>query len=218
MPASSAHSQKSRSSQSSRHSPEAAAPPELSVGELAARSGVAVSALHFYEAKGLIASLRTAGNQRRYPRSVLRRVAVIKVAQRMGVPLSEIAQALQALPASRTPTAADWRRMSAQWRDGLQERIRLLTQLRDQLDGCIGCGCLSLKECPLRNAQDMLADAGPGPHFDPARAPARAGAGTPARPGRTSRAAAQANAEPAAARLSWTWPQPCPGGDAGVPE
>lgn len=212
MPASSAHSQKSRGSESSKHSPEAAAPPELSVGELAARSGVAVSALHFYEAKGLIASLRTAGNQRRYPRSVLRRVAVIKVAQRMGVPLAEIAQALQALPASRTPTAADWRRMSAQWREGLQERIRLLTQLRDQLDGCIGCGCLSLKECPLRNAQDMLADAGPGPHFDPARAR------TPAKSGRASRATAQAGAEPAAARPSWVWPQPCPGGEAGGPE
>jgi MerR family redox-sensitive transcriptional activator SoxR len=124
---------------------------ELSVGEVASRSGLAVSALHFYESRGLIASVRNAGNQRRYPRSVLRRVAVIKVAQRMGVPLAAIAEALQALPAGRTPTVA--------------ERIRTLTALRDQLDGCIGCGCLSLKVCPLRNAQDALAQEGPGPHF-----------------------------------------------------
>jgi MerR family redox-sensitive transcriptional activator SoxR len=138
---------------------------ELSVGEVASRSGLAVSALHFYESRGLIASVRNAGNQRRYPRSVLRRVAVIKVAQRMGVPLAAIAEALQALPAGRTPTAADWRRLSARWRDDLNERIRTLTALRDQLDGCIGCGCLSLKVCPLRNAQDVLAQEGPGPHF-----------------------------------------------------
>lgn len=109
--------------------------------------------------------MRNAGNQRRYPRSVLRRVAVIKVAQRMGVPLAAIAEALQALPAGRTPTVADWRRLSARWRDDLDERIRTLTALRDQLDGCIGCGCLSLKVCPLRNAQDTLAAQGPGPHF-----------------------------------------------------
>lgn len=151
-----------------------AAPAELTVGEVAARSGVAVSALHFYESKGLIASVRNAGNQRRYPRSILRRVAVIKVAQRMGVPLAGIAEALQALPAGRTPTAADWRRMSARWKGDLEERIRILTQLRDQLDGCIGCGCLSLKDCPLRNAQDMLAQAGPGPHFEEAAAAAPA--------------------------------------------
>jgi MerR family redox-sensitive transcriptional activator SoxR len=138
---------------------------ELSVGEVASRSGLAVSALHFYESRGLIASVRNAGNQRRYPRSVLRRVAVIKVAQRMGVPLAAIAEALQALPAGRTPTVADWRRLSARWRDDLDERIRTLTALRDQLDGCIGCGCLSLKVCPLRNAQDTLAAQGPGPHF-----------------------------------------------------
>ncbi|WP_436127529.1 redox-sensitive transcriptional activator SoxR [Acidovorax sp. LjRoot117] len=138
---------------------------DLSVGEVARRSGLAVSALHFYEARGLIASLRSAGNQRRYPRSVLRRVAVIKVAQRMGVPLAAIGEALQALPAGRTPTVADWRRLSQRWREDLDERIRTLTALRDQLDGCIGCGCLSLKVCPLRNAQDTLAKEGPGPHF-----------------------------------------------------
>ncbi len=138
---------------------------DLSVGEVARRSGLAVSALHFYESRGLLASVRNAGNQRRYPRSVLRRVAVIKVAQRMGVPLASIAQALQALPAGRTPTVSDWRRLSQRWREDLDERIRTLTALRDQLDGCIGCGCLSLKVCPLRNAQDALAQQGPGPHF-----------------------------------------------------
>ena len=137
----------------------------LTVGEVAQRSGVAPSALRYYEAEGLITATRTTGNQRRYPRSVLRRVAVIKVAQRMGVPLAAIAEALQALPAGRTPTVADWRRLSARWRDDLDERIRTLTALRDQLDGCIGCGCLSLKVCPLRNAQDTLAAQGPGPHF-----------------------------------------------------
>ena len=166
--------------------------PELTVGEVAQRSGVAVSALHFYEAKGLISSLRSAGNQRRYPRSVLRRVAVIKVAQRMGVPLADIATALQALPAGRTPNAADWRRMSARWKAGLEERIRILTQLRDQLDGCIGCGCLSLKECPLRNAQDVLAEAGPGPHFDEA-----AQGPVPVQV-----------ASEVAGRPDWIWPQP----------
>lgn len=140
--------------------------PDLAVGEVAARSGVAVSALHFYESKGLIQAARTGGNQRRYPRAILRRVAFIKVAQRVGIPLAEIAQALAALPDGRTPTAADWRRLSREWRAELDERIRTLTQLRDQLDGCIGCGCLSLKACPLRNAQDALSQEGPGPHFE----------------------------------------------------
>ncbi|HEX7984548.1 MAG TPA: redox-sensitive transcriptional activator SoxR [Duganella sp.] len=143
----------------------ASPPKELGVGELAARAGVAVSALHFYEAKGLIHSVRSGGNQRRYARSVLRRLAVIKVAQRVGMPLADIAEALNALPSGRTPTVADWRRLSAKWKLELEERIRTLTQLRDQLDGCIGCGCLSLKACPLRNAQDALALEGAGPHF-----------------------------------------------------
>nr|WP_315399588.1 redox-sensitive transcriptional activator SoxR [uncultured Duganella sp.] len=140
-------------------------PKELGIGELAARAGVAVSALHFYEAKGLIHSVRSGGNQRRYARAVLRRLAVIKVAQRVGLPLAAIAEALNALPSGRTPTVADWRRLSAAWKLELEERIRTLTQLRDQLDGCIGCGCLSLKACPLRNAQDALAREGAGPHF-----------------------------------------------------
>lgn len=134
----------------------------LSVGEVATRSGVAVSALHFYEAKGLIQSVRNRGNQRRYRRDVLRRVAVIKVAQRMGIALAEIRVALDALPDTRTPTAADWRRLSARWRADLSARIVQLTRLRDQLDGCIGCGCLSLKTCPLRNPDDVAGSAGPG--------------------------------------------------------
>ncbi|RDK05010.1 redox-sensitive transcriptional activator SoxR [Cupriavidus lacunae] len=137
----------------------------LSVGEVAARTGIAVSALHFYESRGLIASTRSGGNQRRYARAVLRRLAVIRVAQRMGLPLAVISDAMQKLPDGRAPTVADWHRLSASWRDDLDERIRTLTQLRDQLDGCIGCGCLSLKACPLRNPQDALAGEGPGPHF-----------------------------------------------------
>lgn len=140
-------------------------PAILSVGEVARRSGITVSALHFYERQGLIESLRTPGNQRRYARAVLRRVAVIRVAQRMGVPLAEIAEALQELPSGRTPTQADWSALSARWRHALDARIQGLTQLRDQIDGCIGCGCLSLKVCPLRNDGDCLAKDGPGPHF-----------------------------------------------------
>jgi MerR family redox-sensitive transcriptional activator SoxR len=140
-------------------------PRDLSVGELARRSGVAVSALHFYEAKGLIASQRNAGNQRRYPRETLRRVAVIKVAQRVGIPLAEIAGALSALPQGRNPTAADWAGLSARWREDLDQRIAKLQMLRDQLDGCIGCGCLSLEACPLRNPGDQLAAEGPGAHW-----------------------------------------------------
>jgi len=136
----------------------------LSVGQLAARSGVAVTALHFYETKGLIHSTRNSGNQRRYPRAVLRRVAVIKMAQRLGIPLADIAQALAALPSDHTPSAEDWQRLSLRWREDLDRRIEELNLLRNQLDGCIGCGCLSLKECPLRNQQDRLAEQGPGPH------------------------------------------------------
>ena len=135
---------------------------ELTVGEVARRSGVAVSTLHFYEAKGLLHSNRNRGNQRRYPREVLRRVAVIKVAQRAGIPLATIREALAALPDSRTPTAGDWSALSMRWRDELIER---LTRLRDQLDGCIGCGCLSTKHCPLRNPYDELAEEGAGPRL-----------------------------------------------------
>jgi MerR family transcriptional regulator, redox-sensitive transcriptional activator SoxR len=138
---------------------------ELSVGEVAQRSGVAISTIHFYEAKGLIRSWRSAGNQRRYPRGVLRRVAVIKVAQRTGIPLAAIQAALAALPQDRAPTADDWRRLSVGWRAELDARIRRLAQLRDQLDSCIGCGCLSLTECPLRNPNDSLGDQGAGPRL-----------------------------------------------------
>jgi len=137
----------------------------LTVGELAKRSGVAVSALHFYEAKGLIRSVRSPGNQRRYPRETLRRVSVIKVAQRVGVPLADIREALKALPQNRAPSAAEWRRLSSKWKAELDERITKLTKLRDQLDQCIGCGCLSIANCWLRNPWDKLAAQGPGPRL-----------------------------------------------------
>jgi MerR family redox-sensitive transcriptional activator SoxR len=134
----------------------------LTVGEVARRSGLPVSTLHFYEAEGLIQSWRTAGNQRRYGRDVLRRVAVIRVAQRAGIPLAGIREALTALPQSRTPTVADWARLSTAWRAELDARIRRLTELRDQLDDCIGCGCLSIERCWLRNPGDKLGQSGSG--------------------------------------------------------
>jgi MerR family redox-sensitive transcriptional activator SoxR len=140
-------------------------PASLSVGQVAARSGLNVSAIHFYEAKGLIRSWRNAGNQRRYRRDVLRRLAVIRVANRTGLPLASIADALAQLPDERTPNAADWKRLSTHWREELDQRIARLTQLRDELTGCIGCGCLSLKKCPLRNAGDKLGDSGSGPRL-----------------------------------------------------
>jgi MerR family redox-sensitive transcriptional activator SoxR len=138
---------------------------ELSVGDVARRSGLAVSALHFYEAEGLIRSHRTAGNQRRYGREVLRRVAIIKVAQRAGIPLKTIREAFRALPQERTPTVADWTRLSSAWKQELERRIDRLTRLRDQLNGCIGCGCLSVRDCPLHNPLDRLAEEGPGPRL-----------------------------------------------------
>ncbi|MGR4975134.1 redox-sensitive transcriptional activator SoxR [Pseudomonas sp. LARHCG127] len=138
---------------------------ELTVGQVAARSGVAVTALHFYESKGLIKSTRNQGNQRRYPRAVLRRVALIKVAQRLGIPLAEIGEALKKLPDNRAPTAADWQTLSAQWSQDLDERISQLMALRDRLNGCIGCGCLSMEACPLRNQGDVLGQHGPGAHL-----------------------------------------------------
>lgn len=140
-------------------------PRGLTVGEVAARSGVAVSALHFYESKGLIKSRRNSGNQRRYSRDVLRRIAVIKVAQRTGIPLEAIHKALKTLPGERVPTAQDWKNLSAAWRADLDDRIARLTRLRNQLDGCIGCGCLSLGICPLRNPGDRLAAQGAGPRL-----------------------------------------------------
>ncbi|WP_204031732.1 redox-sensitive transcriptional activator SoxR [Micromonospora qiuiae] len=136
---------------------------ELTVGQLSARSGVAVTALHFYEAKGLISSRRTTGNQRRYPRDTLRRVALIRVAQRVGIPLRLVAETLAALPEGRTPTRDDWARLSASWRAELDTRIDQLTRLRDDLSDCIGCGCLSIDTCALRNPDDRLGDDGTGP-------------------------------------------------------
>jgi MerR family redox-sensitive transcriptional activator SoxR len=137
----------------------------LTVGEVAERSGVAISAVRFYEAEGLIQSTRNAGNQRRFARETLRRVAVVKVAQRLGIPLASIREALKSLPEGRTPNAADWNRLSARWRAELDDRIDKLQQLRNQLSTCIGCGCLSLQDCPLRNPLDSLSQQGPGPRL-----------------------------------------------------
>lgn len=135
---------------------------ELTPGQLSERSGVAVSALHFYEREGLITSRRTSGNQRRYARETLRRVAFIRISQRVGIPLSEIRSALDQLPEGRTPTRRDWESLSTTWRADLDDRIDQLTRLRDNLTGCIGCGCLSLGSCKLVNEHDRLGSEGPG--------------------------------------------------------
>ena len=137
----------------------------LTVGEVAARSGVAVSTIHFYEAKGLIHSQRNKGNQRRFERSELRRIAIIRVAQRAGISLGEIGHAFATLPTRRTVSAKDWARMSNRWKNELNARIERLVALRDQLGDCIGCGCLSIDSCPLRNPMDVLATEGPGPQL-----------------------------------------------------
>ena len=137
----------------------------LTIGELSARAGVSTSALRFYDSQGLITASRTSGNQRRYQRSVLRRVSFVRSAQRVGLTLEEIKQALATLPDERTPTRADWERLSRQWRDRLDERIRELEALRDKLASCIGCGCLSLDRCALSNPADMAALQGPGAVF-----------------------------------------------------
>lgn len=137
----------------------------LTIGEAAARAGVAASTLRFYEARGLIRSARTSGNQRRYHRSMLRRISVIQVAQSLGLSLAEIAEALATLPEGRNPTKADWRRLSNRWRDRLDARIERLQRLRDTLSGCIGCGCLSLKSCALHNRDDRAAGRGPGARY-----------------------------------------------------
>ena len=137
----------------------------LTIGDMAARSGVAPSALRYYEREGLIRSARTGGNQRRYERHELRRIAFIRIAQQVGVSLEEIREALAQLPENRTPTKADWARLSARWRRRLEERITLMERLRDQLTGCIGCGCLSLQRCKLINPDDRLATRGRGPQM-----------------------------------------------------
>jgi MerR family transcriptional regulator, redox-sensitive transcriptional activator SoxR len=134
----------------------------LSIGEVSERSGLPISTLHFYERKCLIASTRDGANHRVYRRDVLRRVAIIKSAQGVGVPLAEIAAALSGLPSHSVPDADDWGRISEVWHDDLTRRIALLTALRDKMTFCIGCGCLSVKRCPLVNADDHLAAEGPG--------------------------------------------------------
>ena len=145
---------------------------QLTIGHLAERAGVATSAIRFYESRGLIRSARTTGNQRRYERSTLRRIAFIRTAQRVGLSLDEIAAALATLPENRTPTKADWSRLSRTWRPRLDEQIERLERLRDRLDGCIGCGCLSLRTCALTNPGDEVAPRGPGAVFlEPVRAP-----------------------------------------------
>ncbi|MFO7300219.1 MAG: redox-sensitive transcriptional activator SoxR [Actinomycetes bacterium] len=136
----------------------------LTIGELAARAGVATSALRFYEEKGLISSERTDGNQRRYRRATIRRVSVIKAAQRCGLTLDEIAEVLDQLP-SGVARQKDWEKVSRAWKDQLEERIRRLELLRDQLDSCIGCGCLSMNRCGLLNPQDAAASTGVGPRY-----------------------------------------------------
>jgi len=134
----------------------------LTIGELSLRSGVAPSALRYYEDQRLIFSLRTSGNQRRYERSTLRRVAFIRAAQRVGLRLEEITAALDSLPDGRTPSRADWARLSQNWRPRINEQIERLERLRDKLDGCIGCGCLSLETCSLQNPDDAAGARGPG--------------------------------------------------------
>jgi MerR family redox-sensitive transcriptional activator SoxR len=136
---------------------------ELTVGQLAARSGVAVSALHFYERRGLISSRRTSGNQRRYKREALRRVALIRIAQRVGIPLADVAAVLALLPDGRTPTRHDWQQISQSWQAELDQRIRQLQQLRDDFTDCVGCGCLSIDRCRLANPYDQLGKHGAGP-------------------------------------------------------
>lgn len=140
-------------------------PETLTIGELSARSGVAASALRYYDRLGLLESDRSTGNQRRFPRSELRRVAFIRIAQRVGLSLDEIRDALSMLPEGRTPTRGDWARLSRAWRTRLDDQIHLMERLRDKLASCIGCGCLSLKRCELSNAHDLAGAEGPGPRF-----------------------------------------------------
>lgn len=139
----------------------------LTVSQVAERSGFAPSALRFYESVGLIEAARTSGNQRRYERTVLRRLAFIRAARNVGLSLGEVADALATLPDGRTPTKADWTRLSHLWRRRLDDQIAALTKLRDGLDSCIGCGCLSLRRCTISNPADIAAGAGPGAGYLP---------------------------------------------------
>jgi MerR family transcriptional regulator, redox-sensitive transcriptional activator SoxR len=138
---------------------------DLTIGELSARSGVAPSALRFYEERGLIRADRTDGNQRRYPRSTLRRIALVRAGRAAGIPLERIQQALDSLPTERSPTRRDWERLSRAWRADIEERISLLEALRDRLTTCIGCGCLSIDRCSLLNPDDEAAAFGAGAHY-----------------------------------------------------
>jgi MerR family redox-sensitive transcriptional activator SoxR len=160
----------------------------LTIGEVAARAGLAASALRFYESEGLIESSRSGGGQRRFHRDMLRRIAFVRVAQRVGLTLGEIEEALAALPASRTPTPADWATLSRSWRPRLDEQIATLERLRDRLTSCIGCGCLSFKACALYNPEDAASVLGPGPRYllgdDPAAVTSPRGRGR-RRPART---------------------------------
>lgn len=146
----------------------------LTIGELSARAGVAASAIRFYETHGLVESERTSGNQRRFRRSTLRRLAFIRSAQRVGLSLEEITDALDQLPRGRTPTKADWSRLSRAWRPRLDEQIERLIKLRDRLDSCIGCGCLSLQRCGLQNNEDEAARTGTGARYLEPPAPGQA--------------------------------------------
>jgi MerR family redox-sensitive transcriptional activator SoxR len=137
----------------------------LTIGDVESRSGFAASALRFYDREGLISSIRTSGNQRRYPRSVLRRLAFIRAARNIGLSLDEVRTALDTLPESRPPTKTDWARLSRDWKGRLDEQIAALEQLRDGLTSCIGCGCLSLQNCSLQNPGDVMASAGAGARY-----------------------------------------------------
>lgn len=134
----------------------------LTVGEVARRAGIATSAVRFYEDQGLISSVRTAGNQRRYPRYVLRRIGIISAARRFGIPLAEVAQVFESLPENRMPGKTDWRKISKRWHERLEARRRELERLEEELVGCIGCGCLSLNTCRVLNPDDQLSAEGPG--------------------------------------------------------
>jgi len=139
--------------------------PTVTIGEMSERTGVAPSALRYYEREGLIHAGRSEGGQRRYSRDIIRRVSFIKVAQQVGLSLDDIRAALASLPDSRTPSQRDWQRLSKAWRPRIEAQIGMLERLRDRLDGCIGCGCLSLKFCQLLNPDDSVAERGPGPRF-----------------------------------------------------
>jgi MerR family redox-sensitive transcriptional activator SoxR len=138
---------------------------QLTIGQVSDRTGVAVSALRYYEKEGLLRADRTEGGQRRFPREVIRRVSFVRIAQQVGLSLEEIRTALKALPSDRTPTKSDWARLSSAWRSRLDDQIASLTRLRDDLTSCIGCGCLSLKACSLYNPGDLAASLGTGPRY-----------------------------------------------------